>query len=191
MSFWIYCHVIQHWYVLKDRSKTIHVHRTCSYLYIVLEKEEHVSSSKREDNVSIWKREVHVNIWKREEIVQTKCKQSQSTVPNLLSSHHWQKANNQIHCTRSAHITSLTKTTNQNYCTISLLHHITDKKQTKNNNTQFFLAPKLQLLLVCVLTALAWCHMRLLPCFAMFCVHHTTMRCVTSCKGTYIRCMHV
>ena len=90
-----------------------------------------------------------------------------------------------------AYITSLTKTTNQNYCAISLLHHITDKKQTKNNNTQFFLAPKLQLLLVCVLTALAWCHMRLLPRFAMFCVHHTTMRCVTSCKGTYIRCMHV
>ena len=156
----------------------------------MLEKEEHVSSSKREDNVSLWKREedvstwkkqedvstwkreVHVNIWKREETVQTKCKQSQSTVPNLLSSHHWQKANNQIHCTRSAQITSLTKkqttkstvpdlltshhwqkttttkttvpnlltshhwqkTNNQNYCTISCLHHITDKKQTKNNN---------------------------------------------------------
>ena len=136
--FWIYCHVIQHWYVLKDRSKTIHVHRTCSYLYIVLEKEEHVSSSKREDNVSIWKREVHVNIWKREEIVQTKCKQSQSTVPNLLSSHHLQKANNQIHCTRSAHITSLTKNNQPKLLYhISLTSHHWQKANKKQQHSIF------------------------------------------------------
>ena len=126
----------------------MHIHRTCPYLYIVLEKEEDVSASKREDDVSIWKREdnvsswkreegvstwkreVHVSIWKRDEIVQTKCKRSQSTVPNLLSSHHWQKANNQIHCTRSAHITSLTKSKQPNPLYQICSHNITDKKQT-------------------------------------------------------------
>ena len=174
----------------------MHIHRTRSYLYIVLEKEEDVSASKREDDVSIWKREdnvsswkreegvstwkrqVHVSIWKRDEIVQTKCKRSQSTVPNLLSSHHWQKANNQIHCTRSAHITSLTKSKQSQTTVPNLLtSHHWQKANKKTMTLRFF--PKLQLLLVCVLTALAWCHMKLLPSWRVFCVHHTTMRCVT------------
>ena len=36
-----------------------------------------------------------------------------------------------------------------------------------------------------------WCHMKLLPSRRKFCVHHTTMHHVTSCKATYVRCMHV
>ena len=34
-----------------------------------------------------------------------------------------------------------------------------------------------------------WCHMKLLPSRRKFCVHHTTMHHVTSCKATYVRCM--
>ena len=39
-----------------------------------------------------------------------------------------------------------------------------------------------------------WCHKNLLPervSLGEFCVHHTTMRRVTSCKATYVRCMRV
>ena len=36
-----------------------------------------------------------------------------------------------------------------------------------------------------------WCHIKLLPSRRKFCVHHTTMHHVTSCKATYVRCMHV
>ena len=36
-----------------------------------------------------------------------------------------------------------------------------------------------------------WCHMKLLPFWRKFCVHHTTMHHVTSCKATYVRCMWV
>ena len=36
-----------------------------------------------------------------------------------------------------------------------------------------------------------WCHMKLQPSRCKFCVHHTTMHHVTSCKATYIRCMRV
>ena len=36
-----------------------------------------------------------------------------------------------------------------------------------------------------------WCHMKLQPSWRKFCVHHTTMHHVTSCKATYVRCMHV
>ena len=36
-----------------------------------------------------------------------------------------------------------------------------------------------------------WCHMKLQPFRRKFCVHHTTMHHVTSCKATYVRCMHV
>ena len=36
-----------------------------------------------------------------------------------------------------------------------------------------------------------WCHMTLLPSRRKFCVHHTTMHHVTSCKATYVRCMRV
>ena len=36
-----------------------------------------------------------------------------------------------------------------------------------------------------------WCHMKLLPSQCKFCVHHTTMHHVTSCKATYVRCMRV
>ena len=35
------------------------------------------------------------------------------------------------------------------------------------------------------------CHMKLLLSQHKFCVHHTTMHHVTSCKATYIKCMHV
>ena len=34
-----------------------------------------------------------------------------------------------------------------------------------------------------------WCHMKLLPSWCKFCVHHTTMHHVTSCKTTYVRCV--
>ena len=36
-----------------------------------------------------------------------------------------------------------------------------------------------------------WCHMKLQPSQRKFCVHHTTMHHVTSCKATYVRCMRV
>ena len=36
-----------------------------------------------------------------------------------------------------------------------------------------------------------WCHMKLLLSQRRFCVHHTTMHHVTSCKATYIGCMLV
>ena len=36
-----------------------------------------------------------------------------------------------------------------------------------------------------------WCHMKLQPSRRKFCVHHTTMPHVTSCKATYVRCMRV
>ena len=39
-----------------------------------------------------------------------------------------------------------------------------------------------------------WCHMKLLPEWlnlGAFCVHHTTMHHVASCKATYVRCMRV
>ena len=39
-----------------------------------------------------------------------------------------------------------------------------------------------------------WCHKNLLPervTLGTFCVHHTTMHRVTSCKATYVRCMRV
>ena len=39
-----------------------------------------------------------------------------------------------------------------------------------------------------------WCHKNLLPervSLGAFCVHHTTMHRVTSCKATYVRCMRV
>ena len=36
-----------------------------------------------------------------------------------------------------------------------------------------------------------WCHMKLQPSRRKFCVHHTTMHHVTSCKATYVRCMRV
>ena len=36
-----------------------------------------------------------------------------------------------------------------------------------------------------------WCHMKLLPSQHRFCVHHTTMHHVTSCKATCIWCMCV
>ena len=36
-----------------------------------------------------------------------------------------------------------------------------------------------------------WCHMKLLASWRKFCVHHTTMLHVTSCKATHVRCMHV
>ena len=39
-----------------------------------------------------------------------------------------------------------------------------------------------------------WCHKNLLPervNLGTFCVHHTTMHRVTSCKATYVRCMRV
>ena len=35
------------------------------------------------------------------------------------------------------------------------------------------------------------CHMKLQPSQRKFWVHHTTMHHVTSCKTTYVRCMHV
>ena len=35
------------------------------------------------------------------------------------------------------------------------------------------------------------CHMKLLPSRRAFCVHHTTMHRVTSCKATYVVCMHI
>ena len=35
-----------------------------------------------------------------------------------------------------------------------------------------------------------WCRMKLLPS-GTFCVHHTTMHHVTSCKAIYVRCMRV
>ena len=34
-----------------------------------------------------------------------------------------------------------------------------------------------------------WCHMKLQPSRRKFCVHHTTMHHVTSCKATYVRCI--
>ena len=36
-----------------------------------------------------------------------------------------------------------------------------------------------------------WCHLKLLPSWHKFCVHHLNMHHVTSCKATYIRCMGV
>ena len=36
-----------------------------------------------------------------------------------------------------------------------------------------------------------WCHIKLQPSRRKFCVHHTTMHHVTSCKATYVRCMRV
>ena len=36
-----------------------------------------------------------------------------------------------------------------------------------------------------------WCHMKLQPSRLRFCVHHTNMLQVTSCKATYVRCMRV
>ena len=36
-----------------------------------------------------------------------------------------------------------------------------------------------------------WCHRKLQPSWRKSCVHHTTIHHVTSCKATYIRCMHV
>ena len=36
-----------------------------------------------------------------------------------------------------------------------------------------------------------WCHMKLQPSRHKSFVHHTTMHHVTSCKATYVRCMHV
>ena len=36
-----------------------------------------------------------------------------------------------------------------------------------------------------------WCHMKLQPSRRKFCVHHTTMLHVTSCKAAYVRCMRV
>ena len=36
-----------------------------------------------------------------------------------------------------------------------------------------------------------WCHMKLQPSPRKSCVHHTTMLHVSSCKATYVRCMHV
>ena len=36
-----------------------------------------------------------------------------------------------------------------------------------------------------------WCHKKLLLSWCKFCVHHTTMHHVTSCKATYVRCMRV
>ena len=36
-----------------------------------------------------------------------------------------------------------------------------------------------------------WCHMKLQPSQRKFCVHHTTIHHVTSCKATYVRCMRV
>ena len=36
-----------------------------------------------------------------------------------------------------------------------------------------------------------WCRMKLQPSRRKFCVHHTTMHHVTSCKATYVRCMRV
>ena len=36
-----------------------------------------------------------------------------------------------------------------------------------------------------------WCHMKLQPSRRKFCVHHTTLHHVTSCKATYVRCMRV
>ena len=36
-----------------------------------------------------------------------------------------------------------------------------------------------------------WCHMKLQPSRRRFCVHHTTMHHVTSCKATYVRCLAV
>ena len=36
-----------------------------------------------------------------------------------------------------------------------------------------------------------WCHMKLQPSRRKFCVHHTTMHHVTSCKATYVMCMRV
>ena len=35
-----------------------------------------------------------------------------------------------------------------------------------------------------------WCHMKLQPSRRKFCVRHTTVHHVTSCKGTYVRCMN-
>ena len=34
-----------------------------------------------------------------------------------------------------------------------------------------------------------WCHMKLLPSWRKFCVHHTTMHHVTSFKATFVRCI--
>ena len=34
-----------------------------------------------------------------------------------------------------------------------------------------------------------WCHIKLLPSRRKFCVHHTTMHHVTSCKATYVMCV--
>ena len=34
-----------------------------------------------------------------------------------------------------------------------------------------------------------WCHVKLMLFQRIFCVHHTTMHHVTSCKATYVRCM--
>ena len=36
-----------------------------------------------------------------------------------------------------------------------------------------------------------WCHMKLLPPRREFCVHHSTLHHITSCKATYVRCMRV
>ena len=36
-----------------------------------------------------------------------------------------------------------------------------------------------------------WCRVKLQPSWCKFCVHRTTMLHVTSCKATYVRCMHV
>ena len=36
-----------------------------------------------------------------------------------------------------------------------------------------------------------WCHMKLQLSRRKFCVHHTTMHHVTSCKAKYVRCMSV
>ena len=36
-----------------------------------------------------------------------------------------------------------------------------------------------------------WCHMKLLPPRREFCVHHSTMHHITSCKATYVRYMRV
>ena len=44
---------------------------------------------------------------------------------------------------------------------------------------------------VCLQRWHGWCHMELLPSRRTFCVHHTTMHHVTSCKATYVRCMRV
>ena len=43
---------------------------------------------------------------------------------------------------------------------------------------------------VCLQHWHGWCHMKLLPSQHKFCVHHTTMHHVTSCKATYVRSIY-